>query len=199
MQNQVPLWITLVLAVIAIMGPIGGALIGGMITARRDDRRWQLELEREEARWAREADRENHKYWLNLRTVSHSSTIEYLRQFVDIGGDIVAALKGSDGNNISISNELKLLKKITGDLESALVRSEICSTTKMQHLSIEVSFEVARFTNLALRTQIEAYENKDVTDAKAEVESQFDSLRKKNDTYTNMIKNELDIPGGTWD
>lgn len=49
-----PLWVTYSLAVIAILGPIGGAWFGALQTARRDDRRWDREREREDQRWQRE-------------------------------------------------------------------------------------------------------------------------------------------------
>lgn len=48
--GSVPLWVTLVLAVIALLGPWGGA----WLAARRDDRRWEREQAREERRWQRE-------------------------------------------------------------------------------------------------------------------------------------------------
>jgi hypothetical protein len=54
---QIPLWVTYSLAVIAILGPIGGALLGARYTAKRDDKRWDREREREEVRWERERQR----------------------------------------------------------------------------------------------------------------------------------------------
>src|SRR5690242_19639165 len=101
MQNQVPLWVTLTLGLIAIMGPIGGALIGGMITARRDDQRWLRELEREEARWVHENERDDHKYWLELRTVSYGTVIEKWQQHLRDAGPLIHSLRRSLENGKS--------------------------------------------------------------------------------------------------
>ncbi|MEU0885671.1 hypothetical protein ABZ345_44415 [Lentzea sp. NPDC005914] len=59
-MSNVPLWVTYSLAVIAILGPIGGALFGAWMTARRDDKRWQLEHDREERAWTREQEQRVH-------------------------------------------------------------------------------------------------------------------------------------------
>jgi hypothetical protein len=57
---QVPLAVTYTLAVIAILGPIGGALLGAWLTARRDDKRWSREKKRDNERWAREREQRFH-------------------------------------------------------------------------------------------------------------------------------------------
>ncbi|WNV82223.1 hypothetical protein [Umezawaea sp. Da 62-37] len=81
-SSQIPLWITYSLAVIAILGPIGGALIGGTITAKRDDRRWEREREREELRWQREReqqfDERRHQLRLDWRERRLDVYSEYL-------------------------------------------------------------------------------------------------------------------------
>lgn len=53
--GAVPSWVTLALAVIALVGPLGGAWIGARVTARRDDRRWDRDRERDDIRWRRES------------------------------------------------------------------------------------------------------------------------------------------------
>lgn len=52
--SSIPLWVTIVLAVIALLGPWGGA----WLASRRDDRRWDREQLREDIRFQRERDRE---------------------------------------------------------------------------------------------------------------------------------------------
>jgi hypothetical protein len=51
-------WVTLVVAILGLIGTAGGAITGVVITQRRSDRRentaWQRERERERERWARE-------------------------------------------------------------------------------------------------------------------------------------------------
>jgi hypothetical protein len=56
--NTTPLWVPLVVAIVGVLGTVGGAIGGVLITQRRADKReadaWERELERERARWARE-------------------------------------------------------------------------------------------------------------------------------------------------
>ena len=74
-NTQIPLWVTLALAVIALFGPIGGAWIGGTITARRDDRRWDREAAREDLRWDREQRASMTTHWSDSR-------LEYYAQYL---------------------------------------------------------------------------------------------------------------------
>jgi hypothetical protein len=53
--GSVPLWITVVLAIIALLGPWGGA----WLASRRDDRRWERDQAREDVRSQRERERED--------------------------------------------------------------------------------------------------------------------------------------------
>lgn len=51
-------WLSIILAVVAVLGSVGGTVVGVVITQRRSDRRDKLQWERtreiETARWARE-------------------------------------------------------------------------------------------------------------------------------------------------
>src|SRR5437763_1279815 len=63
---QIPAWMALLL-VAAIPAGIGiGAWLGGWLTRRRDDSRWQRERERDELRRQREREREDLR-WLHER------------------------------------------------------------------------------------------------------------------------------------
>lgn len=73
---QVPLWVTLALAAIALVGPLGSALITGTITARRDDHRW----EREDSRWEREREKLRHERILGWR----DKRLEYYGQILAV-------------------------------------------------------------------------------------------------------------------
>lgn len=78
---QFPLWVTYSLAVIAILGPIGGALFGAWLTARRDDRRWDREVQREDLRWQREHERTQEQ---NAHDLAKHWTTERLELFGEI-------------------------------------------------------------------------------------------------------------------
>jgi hypothetical protein len=66
-----PLWVTIMLGVMAVVGTIAGGWGGQVIAARRDDKRWEREAAREELRWERErtrlADERTHLEQLHWR------------------------------------------------------------------------------------------------------------------------------------
>jgi hypothetical protein len=210
MQNQVPLWVTLTLAVIAIMGPIGGALIGGKVTARRDDSRWERELEREELRrtreieleenrWAREIERENRRYWLDLRTSSYSDTIEAWRRFLDIGEKIKGsvAIANATGEEYIISDEATKFNAASGELESALLRSEICSSNAIQIQSVEAMRHVSKYTSLVYKAIFFLNKKGDAWSDVKEVDNQLRVLQTMSRKFTEAVKKEIAVLGGS--
>ncbi len=62
--TQVPLWITVLLGVLAVAGTVGGAWGGQIIAARNEARRWQ-----------RERDREGQAFWRDKRLEVYSSVL----------------------------------------------------------------------------------------------------------------------------
>lgn len=61
---SVPLWVTVGLGVLALVGTVGGAWGGQMIAGRNDSRRWQ-----------RERDREAQAFWRDKRLDVYSRTL----------------------------------------------------------------------------------------------------------------------------
>jgi len=60
----VPLWITVLLGVLAVVGTVGGAWGGQIIAGRNESRRWQ-----------RERDREAHAFWRDKRLEVYSTVL----------------------------------------------------------------------------------------------------------------------------
>ncbi|WP_328454693.1 MULTISPECIES: hypothetical protein [unclassified Amycolatopsis] len=211
MPTQIPLWVTLVLAIIAIMGPIGGALIGGMITARRDDRRWERELEREEARWQRETEREearrereikreDHRYWLELRATTYTEVIVHWRKFTYVGHGIVAVLKlaAKKGVQPEMKERYSALKEAEGELRDALAKSELYSTLKMHIMSIDARTSASNFRRSVSETDTALIKSQDASDNLAETIANLDKCNKEQVEFARAIKNELETPNGTY-
>lgn len=59
-----PLWITVLLGVLAVVGTVGGAWGGQIIAGRNESRRWQ-----------RERDREAHAFWRDKRLEVYSTVL----------------------------------------------------------------------------------------------------------------------------
>lgn len=91
-----PLWVTIMLGVLAVVGTVGGAWGGQIIAARRDDRRWEREQQREDLRWKRDREREHERLDVERdrdevrRT--HDSRIEWRLQRFEVCSAFVTAL-----------------------------------------------------------------------------------------------------------
>jgi hypothetical protein len=53
-SSQVPLWVTILIALVGLLGVLSAQFIAGW----REDRRWRREQQREELRWQRDRQRE---------------------------------------------------------------------------------------------------------------------------------------------
>jgi hypothetical protein len=82
MSGQVSVWVPLVVALLGVLGVIGGQVIN----AWREDRRWKREQQREELRWQRQKLTENAKL-----SVEHAN--QWREMKVRIYGDLINALK----------------------------------------------------------------------------------------------------------
>lgn len=99
---QVPLWATYSLAIVALVSPLGGALIGGMVQVKRDDKRWARERDQEDLRFERETlklrEERHHdliELWHTQRLDGHTRMIhsiarwreaaDFIRSFVSVG------------------------------------------------------------------------------------------------------------------
>ncbi len=102
-SSQVPLWVTLLIAFIGLLGVLSAQLIA----AWREDRRWRREQEREELRWQRERQRELDNRDFEGRQTAYAQviaaiegfdwliypTMSAIRNGRDIGEDLVADLR----------------------------------------------------------------------------------------------------------
>ena len=81
-MSSTPVWVPLVVAVVAVAGTLGAAFFTRRWADRREDQRWTREREAEETRWQRERDerreewaREDAARWLTERRTVYA---EYL-------------------------------------------------------------------------------------------------------------------------
>ncbi|RSN24276.1 hypothetical protein DMC63_06975 [Streptomyces sp. WAC 05977] len=95
--GQVPLWTTLAVALLGVIGVVAGQLVN----AHREDRRWRREQAREDLRWARERQRwteerefETERYWRDQRLRIYTAflaAISNLRAELRYVGDTLRA------------------------------------------------------------------------------------------------------------
>ncbi|MCP2248177.1 hypothetical protein [Lentzea aerocolonigenes] len=90
MGMSVPLWVTIMLGVLAVIGTVGGAWGGQILAARRDDRRWEREQQREDLRWSREREREQRK---ELAERAHDNVKELRQQRIELYARYLAAYR----------------------------------------------------------------------------------------------------------
>jgi hypothetical protein len=54
--SQVPVWVPLVVAFVGALVTFAGVVVTAILTSRRDEKRWNQEMDREKERWAREQE-----------------------------------------------------------------------------------------------------------------------------------------------
>ncbi|MFD6070308.1 hypothetical protein, partial [Amycolatopsis lurida] len=69
---------TWLVAVLGFIGAVAGSWGGQLIAARREDRRWQREMQREEIR----AKRESRKHWKEERLAAYTEIISSLDEWI---------------------------------------------------------------------------------------------------------------------
>lgn len=77
MSSQVPLWVTIAVALVGF----SGVLCAQLIAAWREDRRWRREQEREELRWNRERTRELENRDYENRRDAYAKVVSALEAF----------------------------------------------------------------------------------------------------------------------
>lgn len=101
-----PLWVTIMLGLLAVLGTVGGAWGGQWIAAKRDDRRWEREIAREDVRWQRELQRETLRLdhdersrWRDVRLELYSELFAVFSEWSDKSGFYVLFTKLPDGQD----------------------------------------------------------------------------------------------------
>ena len=85
-SGQVSIWVPVVVGVIGLIGVV----VGQLINAWREDRRWKREQEREDLRWQRERERESdgrehdlRKYWIDKKLEYYANSLQVTRQWIE--------------------------------------------------------------------------------------------------------------------
>lgn len=76
MDTASPLWLTIVLAVLAPASAVGAA----WYSAYRADRRWRHEFDVQEARWRRETELAEARYWRDRRSKRYAEMLSIWRE-----------------------------------------------------------------------------------------------------------------------
>ncbi|MEV4312185.1 hypothetical protein [Actinocrispum sp. NPDC049592] len=104
-SSQVPLWVTLLIAFIGLLG----VLSAQFIAAWREDRRWRREQEREELRWRRERQRELDNRDFEGRQTAYAQ--------------VVGAIEGFDWLIYPAMSAIRNGREITPEIEADLRRA----------------------------------------------------------------------------
>lgn len=98
-----PLWVTIMLGVLTVVGTVGGAWGGQWIAARRDDQRWEREAKREDLRWQRESERQSvqrdHEarlHWRDERLKTYSLALAAIDTWLTAVNGLMGAVAKAD-------------------------------------------------------------------------------------------------------
>jgi hypothetical protein len=101
-SGQVSVWVPIVVAVLGILGIIGGQ----MFASWRDDRRWSQEIAREEARAQREIktaelarEHEITLRWIDQRLTAYTECLSVFEEWLDILKQELIRLRSADGDD----------------------------------------------------------------------------------------------------
>lgn len=73
MDLQTPVWVTLLVAALGVLGTLAAGLLAQSRTAAREQERARQEVEREAARWSEQATRDEARRWLAERRAVYAS------------------------------------------------------------------------------------------------------------------------------
>jgi hypothetical protein len=104
-SSQVPLWVTLLIALLGLMGVLSAQLIA----AWREDRRWRREQEREDHRWKRERRRELDNRDYEGRQTAYAQVVAAIEAFDFLTYPAMSAIR----------NDRKITDEIVADVRQA--------------------------------------------------------------------------------
>lgn len=101
-SGQVSVWVPIVVAILGIIG----VLIGQSFNARRDDRRWNREIDREDDRVRRELetariarDHELRIRWIDQRLDAYTECLSAYKEWLDILQEELTRLRAARGDD----------------------------------------------------------------------------------------------------
>ncbi|TWP50791.1 hypothetical protein FKR81_19520 [Lentzea tibetensis] len=170
--TQIPLWVTYSLAVIALVGPLGGAVIGGRVQAKRDDKRWERERDREELRYDREMtklrnerDHDLLKLWHAARLDGHARMLYSLARWKTAAVTMIGRveLSAQDGRELS-EDTFENVRKASVQIVENLPPVELYGSAKVRDAAERVHSQMSIF-DLRMVTHLNKADFKTVQDA----------------------------------
>ncbi|MGW4796469.1 hypothetical protein ACWEPC_29010 [Nonomuraea sp. NPDC004297] len=131
-QGQVSVWVPLVVAVLGILGLV----IGQLVNAWREDRRWQRELVREDVRWQREQERElarhvreTEAHWREERLAAYAHFAEIMDTWRDL---LVSAIEQQLAGESAAEEEFAKMEALTQRATASLTKILLVGSSDMQ-------------------------------------------------------------------
>lgn len=122
-----PLWVTILVALVGFVG----VLSAQFIAAWREDRRWRREQEREELRWRRERERELSNRDYDLRKDSYAQVISAVEAFDWI---VYPIIKGFRRNPDLSAEDLADARRVREELRHSLGQVNLYAPTRFNEL-----------------------------------------------------------------
>ncbi|MGY6652823.1 hypothetical protein ACXIZN_11695 [Amycolatopsis sp. TRM77291] len=128
-NSQTPLWVSMLLAGIALIGPLGAA----WITTKRDDKRWSRELARERERWQREDDKrrqdlshESRMNWRDRRVEAYSELHDALMLWLE------GAVKAVDATDAEFADEIDMMDERAASVRRLVSRIRVVGSRETE-------------------------------------------------------------------
>lgn len=95
-SGQVSVWVPIAVGMIGLIGVI----VGQLINARREDRRWKRDQQREDVRWKRQREiellrltQESRAHWRDIRLQTYGKLLQIVNRIVQLSREAVYAPK----------------------------------------------------------------------------------------------------------
>ncbi|MEU7834520.1 MULTISPECIES: hypothetical protein [unclassified Nonomuraea] len=143
--GQVSVWVPIAVAVLGILG----VLAGQFLSFRREDRRWQREVEREELRWNRDQERDVEAHWRDERFEAYVRLTQVLGRWEPLLYEEVENMLR--GNPVSEEN-LEAMSPMEREADEVMARVSLLGSSKVYNTCMEV-VDFYRFTMYELRAR----------------------------------------------
>lgn len=151
MSSSVPLWVTIALGAMAVLGPMGGTWLGALIAARHDQRRWVRETQREDTHWKREQEKTENEYWRERNLAAYATFTNCWINVSNTARFLIVGIRHGGGPNLAADADE--LIRLCNEMAHAVAIIEVEAPRSARTLAVTVharTLEVSTHCQLAM-------------------------------------------------
>lgn len=127
---QLPPWLAVVLAVLALGAPTVAAWVQGSLVSKREDARWERERELQDKRWERERQAEKEEHWRDVRLAACADFVQVFHRWREVLEDV--NYDDPSGHPTISSESIAEMEKLANQLREPMARIYLLCTVKVK-------------------------------------------------------------------